>query len=137
MWNLNYGWQVPRPTLCIQFSRTLCRRVHRGCTGFGDHDRCAVRGEYVLEEGTSIAAPYVAGGASDSGRPPEGISISPDLLRLAVARGADLADFSPSEAVRGSRPGTELEILKERPLLPVSLSRECERGLYTGRTSQA
>ena len=139
MWNLNYGWRVSQPTLWYfssvgPYAGGVAPVVVAPASAAVTDVQW--RGSYALEEGTSIAAPYVAGGMAlliQAARQ-EGISVSPDLLRLAVARGADpLPDFSPSEAGYGALNLMQSwTVLKDRPLLPVNFEQGAgDRGFYT------
>ena len=64
----------------------------------------------------------------------EGIPVSPDLVRLAISRGAEpLSGYSQAEAGYGTlNLLRSWEILKERPALPLEARQgNGERGLYT------
>ena len=139
MWRLNYGWQVEQSTLW-QFSSVgpwaggTAPLVVAPASAVTT-DACW-RSDYVLEEGTSIAAPYAAGGVAlliQAARQ-EGIAVSPDLLRLAVSRGADpLSGYSQAEAGYGTlNLLRSWEVLRESPALPLEARQgNGERGLYT------
>ena len=139
IWSLNYGWPVEQPTLW-QFSSVgpyaggIAPLVVAPASATTTDVRW--RGEYVLEEGTSIAAPYAAGGVAlliQAARQ-EGIPVSPDLVRLAISRGAEpLSGYSQAEAGYGTlNLLRSWEILKERPALPLEARQgNGERGLYT------
>lgn len=139
IWSLNYGWPVEQPTLW-QFSSVgpyaggIAPLVVAPASATTTDVRW--RGEYVLEEGTSIAAPYAAGGVAlliQAARQ-EGIPVSPDLLQLAVSRGAEpLSGYSPAEAGYGTlNLLRSWEVLQKRPALPLDTRQgNGERGLYT------
>lgn len=139
IWSLNYGWQVAQPTLW-QFSSV--GPYAGGMAPWVVAPASATttdvewRSEYVLEEGTSIAAPYAAGGMAlliQAARQ-EGIAVSPDLLRLAIARGADpIPGYEPSESGYGALNLLQSwEVLKDRPMLPLDFQQDVgARGLYT------
>jgi subtilisin family serine protease len=139
IWNLNYGWQVSQPTLWHfssvgPYAGGVAPLVVAPASATAADVKW--RGDYVLEEGTSVAAPYVAGGVAlliQAARQ-EGINISPDLLRLAICRGADpIPDYSLSESGYGALNLMQSwQELKEKPLLPVSFEQGSGgRGLYT------
>lgn len=139
IWRLNYGWPVEQPTIW-QFSS-----VGPSAGGIAPLVVAPAsatttdvlwRGEYVLEEGTSIAAPYAAGGVAlliQAARQ-AGIAVSPDLLRLAISRGAEpLSGYSQAEAGYGAlNLLRSWEILKGSLALPLEARQgNGERGLYT------
>jgi len=139
MWSLNYGWKVEQSTLW-QFSSVgpwaggTAPLVVAPASAVTT-DACW-RNSYVLEEGTSIAAPYAAGGVAllIQAASQEGIAVSPDLLRLAVSRGAEpLSGYSQAEAGYGTlNLLRSWEVLKDRPALPLEIRQgNGERGLYT------
>lgn len=139
MWSLNYGWQVTQPTLWYfssvgPYAGGMAPLVVAPASATTTDVQW--RGEYVLEEGTSIAAPYVAGGVAlliQAARQ-ESIAVSPDLLRLAIARGADpIPEYSPSETGYGClNLVRSWEVLKDTPLLQMGFQQGVGgRGLYT------
>ncbi len=138
MWALNYGWQVSQATLWYfssvgPYAGGVAPLVVAPASAVTSD--VGWRGEYTLEEGTSIAAPYVAGGVAllIQAAHQEGIRVSPEILRLALARGAEpLSGHSLLETGYGVLNLAESwKALQEGVLLPFAYQQGAGgRGLY-------
>lgn len=138
MWSLNYGWKVTQPTLWYfssvgPYAGGMAPVVVAPASAVTTDVQW--RGGYILEEGTSVASPYVAGGVAllIQAAQQEEITPSPEVLRLAIARGADpLPGYSPLETGYGALNLVQSwKILKEQPLLPLDFRQGVDdRGLY-------
>lgn len=126
MWLGDYGWKVPKESLW--FFSSLGPRFDGAMTPLviapGSAMSTVSGGGYNLAEGTSMAAPHVAGGIAlllDKAKQ-EKVKVTPDKLRQAVGLAAKpITGYSEAEQGYGrfSVAGTweELKTLEEQPLI--------------------
>jgi len=138
MWRVNYGWSVSEPTI---WSFSSVGPYGGGLSPLVVAPASAIttnvkwRTDYTLEEGTSIASPYVAGGTAlliQAARQ-EGLSVSPKMLQLAIARGAkSLSGYTVVEAGWGALDLMQSwQELQSLPSMPLEVDQGVEgRGLY-------
>ncbi|MGE5373217.1 MAG: S8 family serine peptidase [Solirubrobacterales bacterium] len=131
MWQLYYGWSVAQTTL-YQFSSVGPDQLGNGPLIVAPSSATSTgpvwKGNYVFNEGTSMATPYVAGAAAIliQAAQSAGIPSDPDMIRQVLALGAQSLDgYLPCEVGNGKlNLLRSYEILRSRSIRPLQIVSE-------------